>query len=47
MFPMKDHSALEQHTLSRDELRRRKGYKKGLQLSILLLGEKAAANQHF
>ncbi|CAI4343888.1 AMM_1a_G0010830.mRNA.1.CDS.1 [Saccharomyces cerevisiae] len=47
MFPMKDHSALEQHTLSRDELRRRKGYKKGLQLSILLLGEKGSGKSTF
>ncbi|QHS72419.1 septin SPR28 [Saccharomyces paradoxus] len=44
---MKDNSALEHHTPNRDELRRRKGYKKGLQLSILLLGEKGSGKSTF
>ncbi|CAI4058543.1 septin SPR28 SKDI_04G4340 [Saccharomyces kudriavzevii IFO 1802] len=44
---MNDYSALEHHTPNRDELRRRKGYKKGLQLSILLLGEKGSGKSTF
>lgn len=44
---MKDYSVPENHSLNRDELRRRKGYKKGLQLSILLLGEKGSGKLTF